>query len=65
VVIKHILKNLLKFRELIKMKIYCPHCGGEINPASLLGKISTDKKKKTSAENGKKGGRPKKKPEVS
>lgn len=43
----------------------CPNCGYDINPGSILGKISTDKKKKSSAENGKKGGRPKKKPEAS
>ena len=46
----------------------CPHCGGEINPASLLGK---GKKKTLSPEalaarqaNAKKGGRPKKQPDT-
>lgn len=26
----------------------CPHCGGDINPASLLGKISAEKRQQTS-----------------
>ena len=46
----------------------CPHCGVEIDPAlfmSEIGKKTSDKKKKASAENGKKGGRPKRKPEIS
>lgn len=38
----------------------CPHCGGEINPASFMGKIKTEKKAASSRENGKMGGRPKK-----
>ena len=38
----------------------CPNCGYEINPASELGKIKSIKKSKSSANNGKKGGRPKK-----
>ena len=38
----------------------CPHCGKEINPASLLGQIKTEKKATAARENGKKGGRPKK-----
>jgi hypothetical protein len=42
----------------------CPHCGGEISPASLMGKMTSDKKKAAAIANGKKGGRPKKiKPE--
>lgn len=41
----------------------CPHCKQELTPsqiASLMGAIKTDKKSKSSALNGKKGGRPKK-----
>ena len=45
----------------------CPHCGKEINPASLLGQIKSEKKSAASRENGKapchpgkKRGRPKK-----
>jgi hypothetical protein len=45
----------------MKKIIKCPHCGGEINPASEMGKITSEKKKKSSIKNGKKGGRPKKK----
>jgi len=37
----------------------CPHCSKEINPAQLLGSMKSDKKAKSSRENGKKGGRPK------
>ena len=41
----------------------CPHCGGKINPASLLGmgkKTMTLKALAARKANGKKGGRPKK-----
>ena len=41
------------------MKTLCPHCGKEINIGYLLGKRTSKKKAKTSAENGLKGGRPK------
>ncbi len=54
------------------MKIYCPKCGGELTPAEIkslwsayTNSIVTENRKIASAENGKKGGRPKKKPEVS
>ena len=30
----------------------CPHCGQPINPAQLLGKMTSERKKKASAENG-------------
>jgi len=44
--------------------VKCPHCGKPINVGSLIGQIKSDKKAKSSAENGKKGGRPpNKKPE--
>ena len=39
----------------------CPHCGIEISPkliAAEIGRHTSEKKKKSSAENGKKGGRP-------
>lgn len=42
----------------------CPHCGGEINPAAVLGSIKSEKKKTAAQINGAKGGRPKK-PKVS
>jgi len=38
----------------------CPHCGKSINVGSLMGQIKTVKKAISSAENGKKGGRPRK-----
>lgn len=48
----------------------CPHCGKELSPeeiralwASYNGSKKTEAKRRASAENGKKGGRPRKKPE--
>ena len=41
----------------------CPNCQAEISQAEIssqLGKIKSEKKAKASAENGKKGGRPRK-----
>lgn len=37
----------------------CPHCGGEINPAALLGSIKSAAKAKASRANAKLGGWPK------
>ncbi len=37
----------------------CPHCGKEINPASVMGQAKSEKKAAAARENGKKGGRPK------
>ena len=34
----------------------CPHCNQPINPAKLLGSITSEKKKLASRLNGKKGG---------
>ena len=31
------------------ISIPCPHCGGAINPAAMLGKMTAGKKKKLSA----------------
>jgi len=38
----------------------CPHCGKEINVGALIGSVSTPAKARSSRENGKLGGRPKK-----
>jgi len=43
-------------------KVKCPHCGKQINVGSLMGQIKSDKKAVSSAENGKKGGRPRTNP---
>lgn len=37
----------------------CPHCGKEINPAAMLGSISTPAKAQAARENAKLGGWPK------
>jgi hypothetical protein len=38
----------------------CPHCGQEINVGALMGSVKTKAKARSSRENGKKGGRPRK-----
>jgi hypothetical protein len=43
-------------------KVYCPHCGKEIDPsmiAALLGSIKSEAKAQSSRRNGKLGGSPK------
>jgi hypothetical protein len=52
-------------------KVYCPHCGKEIDPsmlAALLGSIKSEAKAQSSRRNGKAGGAPKRdfdyKPEI-
>ena len=42
------------------MKFECPHCRKEISPATMMGAYVSEKKAKSSRENGKKGGRPRK-----
>jgi len=42
----------------------CPHCGKTINVGALIGSVSTPAKARSSRENGKLGGRPKKKKRV-
>jgi len=37
----------------------CPHCGGEINPAALLGSMSSPAKAEAARANAKLGGWPK------
>lgn len=37
----------------------CPHCGGAINPAALLGSMSSPAKARAARENAKLGGWPK------
>lgn len=36
----------------------CPHCGKEINAGSLMGSVKSKAKSRSSRENGKLGGRP-------
>jgi len=57
----------MKATESTTDKFVCPHCGEEIKPAKVkqwaaaqMGKSKSKKKATASAENGKKGGRPRK-----
>lgn len=40
----------------------CPHCHQPINAASVMGAVKSEAKAKSSSENGKLGGRPRKNP---
>jgi hypothetical protein len=41
------------------MHVPCPHCGEPVDPAALLGSITTRAKRRAAKANGKLGGRPK------
>lgn len=51
--------SILK-QEIMKLKKELSICKSTQSAASILGSIKTDKKARSSAENGKKGGRPRK-----